>query len=392
MPEVNPQRLRQYLQHAERIYSQYEGKEPFARFLTGYFRLNRQMGSRDRRMASRLVYNVFRLGKAMAELPFSQRAVLADFLCGDDNQFVAAFASDLLPYVDEKLTERINVLQNQYGFLLSDVFELAHHLSPSIDRTAFLTSLLVQPALFIRVRRGYEKRVETHLHRASIVFSKLTAQCWGLPNGTPLDKLSELRGMYEVQDYSSQQTARYMKANAGENWWDACAGSGGKSLLLLDNVPDVRLLVSDTRMTILRNLDERFDAAGITDYRRKLIDLTQTPVGILGDTRFDGVIVDAPCSGSGTWGRSPESLSYFDSNRISRFVSLQRQIVEHTTPFLREGKPLIYITCSVFEEENEQMVKYMETHCGLRMERMDILHGYGQRADTMFVARMIRVS
>lgn len=391
MGEANQRRLNQYLQTAERIAAQYRGEEPFARFLTNYFRANRQMGSRDRRMASRLLYNLFRLGKALAHLPFGKRAVLADFLCGEDPRFVEVFTPELLPHFEQGLDGRISALEQAYGFQLVNVFPLIERLSPSIDQAAFLASHLVQPDLFIRIRRGFENELKSQLARAEVGFKEGSPRCLALPNGTPLDKIKVLRGKYEVQDYSSQQTVDYMSARAGESWWDACAGSGGKSLLLHDTVPDIRLLVSDTRMTILRNLDERFDAAGVTDYRRKIMDLTKSPEGILGDERFDGVIVDAPCSGSGTWGRTPESLSYFDPNRIPRFTSLQRDIVKHAAPFVRVGKPLIYITCSVFVEENEKIVEYMESHCGLQMERMDILRGYRHRADTMFVARMIRL-
>src|SRR5690554_155684 len=128
MATINPRRLSQYLQTAARIHGEYQATEPFARFLTGYFRANRQMGSRDRRMASRLVYNVFRLGKALPDLPFSQRAVLAEFLCGPDNQFVEAFAPELLPVIEGNLADRTAALEEAYGFRLSDVFPFTDRL------------------------------------------------------------------------------------------------------------------------------------------------------------------------------------------------------------------------------------------------------------------------
>src|SRR5690606_7324437 len=140
-------------------------------------------------------------------------------------------------------------------------------------------------------------------------------------------------------------------ATAGEHWWDACAGAGGKSLLLLDQSAGVNLLVSDTRRSILRNLDERFDAAGIKSYRQKIIDLRNDTATVLGDEQFDGIILDAPCTGSGTWGRTPEMLSAFDSQAIGRFAELQRQLATRVIRHLKPGKPLIYITCSVYAEE-----------------------------------------
>lgn len=391
MVDREQRRLNQYLSNAERILEQYQGKEPFSRFLTGYFRANRQMGSRDRRMASRLVYHLLRLGNALADLPTTQRIVLSEFLCAEDKQFVEAFAPELSAEFEEPLNRRISVLEQRYGFRRVDIFPFMDRLSPSIDGESFLASHLNQPRLFIRIRRGLEARVKSYLSELAIVFEEIAPGCLALPQGTPLDKMKRLRGLYEVQDYSSQRTVKYMEAKPNDSWWDACAGSGGKSLMLHDAVPDVRLLVSDTRMTILRNLDERFDAADITDYRRKIIDLTKSPVPILGNELFDGVIVDIPCSGSGTWGRTPERLTQFDTGKLKHFGALQRDIVAHAAAFVCPGKPLVYITCSAFVDENEHMVEYMESHCGLQLERMEILHGYQQRADTMFVARMIRL-
>lgn len=385
MATPDPRRLSQYLQTAARIYDGYEGNEPFARYLTAYFRANKQMGSRDRRMAARLVYNVFRLGSALGELPFTQRAVVADFLCGDDHQFIEAFEPQLLPWVGRDLDVRIAAVTDTFGFRLPEIFRFTEYLSPSIDPEAFVLSHLRQPELFIRLRRGSEAHVKKLLREAGITFREVDARCLSLPNGTPVDQVKRLRGHYEVQDWSSQQTVGYMDARPGESWWDACAGSGGKSLLLLDREPQVKLLVSDTRLTILRNLSERFDQAGVRSYRQKVIDVAKAPEAILGDERFDGVIVDAPCSGSGTWGRTPEMLSRFEPRRIDHFVSLQRDIVCQAAKFLRPGRPLVYITCSAFEAENEEIARYMEDTCGLRVERMETLRGYTRRADTMFV-------
>src|SRR5690606_18686695 len=135
------------------------------------------------------------------------------------------------------------------------------------------------------------------------------------------------------------------------------------------------LLVSDTRRSILRNLDERFDAAGIKSYRQKIMDLTHDATAVLGDERFDGIILDAPCSGSGTWGRTPEMLSAFDSRSIGHFAALQRQLAAQVIKHLKPGKPLIYITCSVFAEENEGVVRHLQDVYGLDVEQAGLLPG-----------------
>jgi 16S rRNA (cytosine967-C5)-methyltransferase len=191
-----------------------------------------------------------------------------------------------------------------------------------------------------------------------------------------------------VQDFSSQQTAQYFKPQKWESWWDACAASGGKSLLLHDLEPTVKLVVSDIRESILTNLDERFREAGILKYQTKLLDLTQNNDLILHDYTFDGIILDAPCSGSGTWGRTPEMISQFDTHKIEFFQRLQQSIARNVAKHMKPGKPIIYITCSVFKAENEDVVNFMIKELGLKLEQQTVLKGYENKADTMFVARL----
>src|SRR5690606_11312409 len=163
---------------------------------------------------------------------------------------------------------------------------------------------------------------------------------------------------------------------SGGSWWDCCAASGGKFLLLLDRFPASQLMVSDTRMSVLRNLDERFSRAGIDiRYRKKILDLSQPVDHLMKGEVFDGILVDAPCSGSGTWGRTPELLSQFNENTLADFSVLQQSIVKNVLPYLRQGGSLHYITCSVFEQENESVARYAET-LGLKLVNQRSIIGY----------------
>ena len=183
----------------------------------------------------------------------------------------------------------------------------------------FLSSYFTQPDLFIRVKKGQEAAVKQSLANANVTFRQRSAQCLALPNGTKLDHLFPNTKNFEVQDESSQLTADYFKPQRWETWWDACAASGGKSLLLLDLQPDIKLVVSDIRESMLANLQERFELAGIQKYQQKQLDLTQNIDPELHHYTFDGIILDAPCTGSGTWGRTPEMISQFDQARIDSF-------------------------------------------------------------------------
>jgi len=374
----------------QRILEEYPAETPMAKFLPGFYRQNKQMGSTDRRIAGRLMYNYFRLGKALPVLPADERLFVAEFLCNTQlNSFLQHFKPEWAACIGFGLEERLSLVKTAHPeFNLDDVFPWTKQLSSGIDKAAFLRSFFVQPDLFIRVYKGFEAQVRTALTAAEITFKDEGKGCFALPNGTKLETVIPNPHWYEVQDFSSQQTAQYFKPQKWESWWDACAASGGKSLLLHDLEPNLKLVVSDIRESILSNLDERFQQAGLTKYQKKLLDLTKNNDLLLHDYEFDGIILDAPCSGSGTWGRTPEMISQFDTHKIEFFQRLQQSIARNVVKYLKPGKPLIYITCSVFKAENEDVVNFMAKELGLKLEAQTVLKGYENKADTMFVARL----
>lgn len=377
-----------------RILNEYPEDGQLSRFLPVFFRANRQMGSGDRRTASRLLYNYFRLGKASASLSPEERLFIAEFLCNSHSDpFLENFRPDLNSYATLPIEEKIRLLEaGDYDFRLEDVFPFHKHLSSEIEQPEFLRSFFIQPDLFIRIHPGREAFVKSRLRQEAISFTEYTDQTLALPNGTKLDQLfSSGKGGpegIEVQDLSSQEAGSLFKPNKYEHWWDCCAASGGKSLYLFHQQPDIKLLVSDIRDNILENLDERFRAAGVGKYQKKILDLTKDPQPFLHGYSFDGIILDAPCSGSGTWGRSPELISQFKESRIEVFQRLQRSIAANVIKYLKPGKPLIYITCSVFKEENEDNVDFLVNNYNLQLEEQKTIKGYGRKADTMFAARL----
>jgi 16S rRNA (cytosine967-C5)-methyltransferase len=94
-----------------------------------------------------------------------------------------------------------------------------------------------------------------------------------------------------------------------------------------------------------------------------------------------------PCSGSGTWGRTPEQLSFFQKNKIQEYADLQREIISNVVPHLAVDGYLLYITCSVFKKENEGNVQLIQQKFpSLQLIHQEILIGYDKKADTMFAA------
>lgn len=378
----------------QRILGEYPAETPLGKFLPGFYRQNKQMGSSDRRVANRLMYNYFRLGKALWNTPTEDRLMVAEFLCNTQvNSFLQHFKPDWAACVGFTIEDKIDLVTKTYpDFKLEDVFPWVSQASPAIDKQAFLKSFFVQPDLFIHVHNGYDHLVKAELVKAAIAFKDEGNGCISLPNGTRLEAIFPTQHWFEVQDYSSQQTANYFKPNKWDAWWDACAASGGKSLLLHELEPNIKLVVSDIRESILANLDERFRSAGLMKYQKKQLDLTQNIDQTLHDYEFDGIILDAPCSGSGTWGRTPEMISQFEPQKIEFFQRLQKTIAANVIKFLKPGKPLIYITCSAFKAENEDVVDYLVEECGLKLESVELLKGYKHKADSMFVARLSRSS
>lgn len=385
------QQLRTFL----KVVEQYPADRPLSKFLPDFFRKNKQMGSNDRRSASRLLYNYFRLGKALSDRMPKERLLIAEFLCtGVDNPFLQYFRPDLNAKIELPLSEKIRYAELHEGFLLEEVFPFISHLSSDINVTEFLSSFFIQPDLFIRINpRALELVLDVFLNSA-IEYRRMGEYCIALPNGTNLNSLFTDIDYpvkpFEVQDLSSQFTLNYFKPKQYEHWWDACAASGGKSLLLFSEQPDIKLVVSDIRSSVLDNLDERFIAAGLRTYKKKVVDLAQNPDPELHHYQFDGIILDAPCSGSGTWGRTPEMISQFSEYKIQSFNKLQKTIAGNVIKYLKAGKPLIYITCSIFREENEQIVSHLQEEHGLKLEASELIRGWDQKADTMYVARLIK--
>lgn len=377
----------------QRILGAYPAETPLSKFLPGFYRQNKQMGSTDRRVASRLIYNYFRLGKAIFNIATEERLMVAEFLCNSQtNSFLQHFKPEWALCIGFDIDEKLKLVKASYpAFKLTDVFPWSANLSDDIDKDAFLKSFFVQPDLFIRVRKGFDQHVKALLTKEGVVFKDEGNGCLALPNGTRLEAIFPQQNWFEVQDLSSQQTAQYFKPQRWEAWWDACAASGGKTLLLHEQQPDLKLVVSDIRESVLTNLDERFQQAGLLRYQKKLLDLTQNVDPELHDYAFDGIVLDAPCSGSGTWGRTPEMISQFQPSKIEFFQRLQQSISTNVVKYLKSGKPLIYITCSAFKAENEDAVNFMVKELGMKVEEQTVLKGYENKADTMFVARLAKI-
>ena len=378
-----------YLNSAAQIIGQYRCEIPFSWFLKKFFSGNKKFGSKDRKLISHMCYCYFRLGKAAMNLSGEERILMGLFLCSDEsNDTLAALKLDWNEKSNLPLKEKLSIT----GFQLHPVFPWKEELSEGIDHQKFCESFFVQPDLFLRIRPGKEEIVKQKLQKAGIQFQTLADTCISLPNASKVDELVELDNEAVIQDLNSQNIGRFIKSailnlQSEISVWDCCAGSGGKSIMAFDINPNSDLIVSDNRESIIANLKKRFIYAGIKKYRSFVTDLTKSHLPLaINHSLFDLIICDVPCTGSGTWSRTPEQLYFFEKESISQFFSLQKKIVSNTIPRLKAGGFFLYITCSVFKQENEKIADFIEKKFNLQKIKQEVLKGYDQKADTMFAA------
>jgi len=385
-----------YLSHllsAKHIIEAYEGKEPFSHFIKHIFRQNKKYGSKDRKDISQLCYGYFRLGHGMPGSQLEEKILMGLFLCSSSPH-------PLLEHFQPAWNEHIKMpVEKKIAFLsplfsVTDIFPWLDALSDGIDPLPFCQSFLVQPDLFLRVRPGYKMAVTEKLSRAGIPFYEREEACIGLDNATPIEGVLDLDKEAVVQDLNSQRAANLfplpMEAPLGRPYavWDCCAASGGKSIMVCDRLGKIDLTVSDIRASILHNLQKRLESAGIQKYQSFVADLSipSSQGNRKKNKKYDLIIADLPCSGSGTWSRSPEAIGNFRQEQIEKFSSLQKKILATVAPCLEQDGVLVYITCSVFKMENESMVEYIQQKFGFQLLKMALLAGYQAKADTLFAA------
>ena len=382
-------RYQSYFNTAVLLINQYDGSVPLVHFLKQYFAQHKKHGSKDRKLISHLCYSYFRLGHALKENSADERLKITLFLCNESvGDWQVLYDVDWIENWHKELKRRIEFVISKYSsFSIDDVFPWLDELSEGIDTKELIISHVIQPDLFLRVRPNNGKSVLRKLADQQISFNQISGTCLALPNSSKIDTVLEIDKEVVVQDYSSQRIGEFLSSvdsrESSVSVWDCCAASGGKSLLAVDVLGKVEITVSDIRSSILQNLKQRFVIAEIGKYQSHVINLSNSK---LKTSNFKLVICDAPCSGSGTWSRTPEQLYYFSKDKISEYASLQKKIVANVISNIEENGYLLYITCSIFKKENEEIVAMIEKEYGLQLVKSELLKGYSMKADSMFGA------
>lgn len=222
-----------------------------------------------------------------------------------------------------------------------------------------------------------------------------------LPADTVVERSDAFTGgLLEVQDAGSQIVTTAAQATPGMTVVDLCAGAGGKTLALAALMGnDGRIVATDTDRARLQRLQPRADRAGVTIVETRLLDPGEEAQALANLERaVDVVLIDAPCSGTGTWRRNPEARWRLTSPRLERLVAIQARLLDLGATLVKPGGSITYIVCSLLDAEGRgQVDAFLARHPGWVAEAPEVgtPHGAGARltpaahgTDGFFVARL----
>jgi len=357
-----------------------DGRPP-DRLMAAYTRSRRYMGGGDRAAVRERVYGVMRrrarldwwLRRTAPGLPLDgRRRVIADLALTDRAEASALAALfDGGPYRAAPLaSDEAALFASLGGKSLDDTAqpesvraEAPDSLWPELSAlgVAELQALNRPATVDLRVNALKATRDEAIAALAAdgIAAKPTGLSPWGLRLDRPaaLDRVKAFRaGLIEVQDEASQLAALLTDARPGMTVVDFCAGAGGKTLALAASMANRgRILACDIASERLERMVPRLARAGVAIVESRVSgDVSETA---------DRVLVDAPCSGSGTWRRDPAAKWRLTRERLADLVDLQAVLLAQAAPLVRQGGRLAYAVCSLIEAEGPAQVRrYLETH------------------------------
>lgn len=321
------------------------------RVLTNWARASRYAGSKDRAAVRDHVYEALRCRNSYAALGGAQtgRALMIGALRAAGTPPEQLFTGEghapapLTPHEAAHRGERVPDLPDWIMGKLAD--------QHGPDRAAQIDALYRQRApIGLRVARGMSSQDAARALALSGIETRATAVPGALIALEGARKLHQhplyLSGQVELQDLGAQEMCLAIAPAFGARVLDYCAGGGGKILALADQTK-ISAFAHDSDGARMADLPARADRAGVH--------IQVIPPGQVSG-QFDLVLVDAPCSGSGTWRRAPDVKWRFGPDDLTALIQVQAQILRDAAKHVAPGGRLVYGTCSVFSEENQEQV------------------------------------
>jgi 16S rRNA (cytosine967-C5)-methyltransferase len=213
-----------------------------------------------------------------------------------------------------------------------------------------------EPTLWLRARPGQGTSLAKRLRHCHAFGPGPLSDTLAYVGREDLFRTPEFHaGEFELQDISSQAVGLVCAPRPGETWWDACAGEGGKMLHLADLMGNQGLIwATDRAGWRLDRLKRRTARARVFNYRKALWDGEKK---LPTKTKFDGILVDAPCTGTGTWQRNPDARWTLSPQDLKELAQLQMRLLVHAAAGLKPGGKLIYSVCSLTRSETVEVVE-----------------------------------
>ena len=303
--------------------------------------LRRQAGlSRDEsREISRAVFTYFRwFGWLDPQKPVAGNIFVAQ-------QLAEKFAREPRRFSDEELLEKAIPAWTK------------NHVEIS---TAWLRALQGEPKLWLRAKRNQAARIAEALGSSLLAQNTLLTDAIEYRGSEDLFRAPEFQnGDFELQDISSQAVGVICAPKPGQTWWDACAGEGGKLLHLSELMENKgSIWASDRAEWRLKKLRQRTARAKVFNYRAALWEGGKK---IPTKTKFDGVLVDAPCSGIGTWHRNPQARWTTSPDDIRELSAIQKNLLSHVADSVKPGGKLVYSVCTVSRDETVAVAEFFQS-------------------------------
>lgn len=372
-----------------------EGGAAADTLIARYFAQRRYAGSKDRRAVRELAYAVIRANGAP---PASGRAAVLGLIRGGGTarfDWLSEAAFDGSAHGPGPIApgEVVHLPEPLSGWASAQL------LAALGGDTAEAAAMIDRAPLDIRINRAVAAPIA--IDGAEPVPGLPDAL--RLPAGTDVERMPAYRaGAFEVQDAGSQIVTLAAQAAPGQRIVDLCAGAGGKSLALAAAMgAEGAILASDTDRARLARLAPRAERAGATIIEPRLLNPGhEAPMLADWHASADTVLVDAPCSGTGTWRRNPEARWRLTPERVARLVATQGHLLAVAAALVRPGGALVYIVCSLLDAEGaEQIAAFLAAHPRWTAEPLMLpagrRHGPGYRltpahdsTDGFFVARM----
>ncbi|NVD43950.1 RsmB/NOP family class I SAM-dependent RNA methyltransferase [Qipengyuania atrilutea] len=363
---------------------------PADRLIVNYFKQRRYAGSKDRRAVRQLVYDAIR---ACGPIPPSGRAAMLR-LAESDAAIGEAFSGTPhgpVPIEPGETAAKAGIAPQW----------IAEALAKSGITGTEAEALLGRAPLDIRVNALQTSREEIVLPVPGEPLAAPNALRFEGGTGV-LQWDAYARGLFEVQDHGSQLACIAAAVQPGETVIDLCAGAGGKTLALAAAIKNSGTIVAaDTVKRRLAQLAPRAERAGASNITEVLLDPGKESE-MLSEWagKADLVLVDAPCSGTGTWRRNPESRWRLTPNRLDKLVAEQARLLDIAAGLVKPGGRLVYVVCSLLDHEGtDQVEAFVERNLAFEARPIDLprgrAHGHGHRltphndaTDGFFIAQL----